>query len=506
VLKNFTKKLFLPIAATILFGLGCTKIDTTTLGGDLIPIVDNVNTFADSTLAIGTTQGTFADTTRVNLISDHVLGTINNDPLFGSTKADIYVQLKPGGYPFRYGTIADTLNGFGAGLDSVVLCISYRGNWGDSRVLQNLQVKEINDQNFSDSTQNLISGFYEPNARKISYKPNTYATVIGNKSVDITKLKDTNYIGGTVVPKEKIINQIRIKLDPTFAAKIYNLDTSINSPFNSDSAFRKYFHGLAIQAGASGNALMYTSLNNASTRLEVHYRKRYLGKVDTVYTNFSLGTVGSGTNQFSATANNVTRSRSGFPVESPNATELYIQTTPGTYINLNIPVISAYNKRVIHRAELIVQQVPNNFITDSLFNAPDYLYLDLIDTTVTPSWKPIYHDLNATSTYDPDILGLGSFPATVDYSYFGGFKRSKLDPFGNTITYYNINITRHLQRIVTKRTPNYKFRLFAPYILNYTNYPLPIAYPNNLALGRVKIGSGTNTNYKMYLRVIYSNI
>ncbi len=60
MLKKFIPKLYIPIVVIITLGWGCTKLDTTTLGGDLIPIVDNVNTFAD-TLDITATQGIFAD-------------------------------------------------------------------------------------------------------------------------------------------------------------------------------------------------------------------------------------------------------------------------------------------------------------------------------------------------------------------------------------------------------------------------------------------------------------
>ena len=65
-----------------------------------------------------------------------------------------------------------------------------------------------------------------------------------------------------------------------------------------------------------------------------------------------------------------------------------------------------------------------------------------------------------------------------------------------------------MQRIVTKRTPNYALRLSAPIQLFYPQlFPFPITYNNpNLATGRVRLGSGTNPNYKMFVRVIYSKI
>ncbi len=96
--RNFKGTSAFFIAIILFFNWGCTKIDTTTLGGDLIPAVDNVHTFAD-TLLITTTQGFFDDTSRVVYNELHPLGAITNDPLFGTTNADLYVQLKPGFFP-----------------------------------------------------------------------------------------------------------------------------------------------------------------------------------------------------------------------------------------------------------------------------------------------------------------------------------------------------------------------------------------------------------------------
>jgi hypothetical protein len=507
VFKKLISKLYLLAVIIVAFGWGCTKLDTTTLGGDLIPVVDNVKTF-EQFLDITATQGTFTDTTRTNLYNDHVLGTISNDPLFGTTKGDVYVQLKPAAYPFRYGNLGDTIAGFGAGLDSVVLCIAYKGYWGDNSQLQSLEVRQIDDRNFSDSTQILDITTFIPNARRISYKPNVIGGSIGSALVDIRKMKDTIPVGGSLLAanKEKVVRQIRIKLASSYAAGLYANDTSSTNPLTSDSNFRRIYHGLGIFATGSGNALMYTTLNDPNTRLEIHYRKRNAGKIDTVFTSFKLNVTGSRNVPLSAAANNITRNRSGYPVESPTATELYLQTTPGTYVNLKIPGIDTLTNRVIHRAEIVVQQIPNHPVFDTMFRVPDYVYLDLIDTTATPNWKPIYYDLNPNTFYDPD-LPLSMFPNQIDYPYYGAYRRDKLDKFGNPIRFYNINITRHLQRIVTNRTPNYSFRLYAPYIINYSRFPFGgIPYPNNIALGRAKIGSGINTDYKMYLRIIYSKI
>jgi hypothetical protein len=57
----------------VLFTWSCNKIDTTSLGSDLLPAVDNVSTFAD-TLDINTTQGIFNDSFKIYYTENNALG------------------------------------------------------------------------------------------------------------------------------------------------------------------------------------------------------------------------------------------------------------------------------------------------------------------------------------------------------------------------------------------------------------------------------------------------
>jgi hypothetical protein len=248
----------------------------------------------------------------------------------------------------------------------------------------------------------------------------------------------------------------------------------------------------------------------------VHYRKKNGGAIDTAYSSLKLNNTllgsTSGTNFIapSSTTNNIIRSRAGFPVSNPTPSELYLQTTPGTYVNLSIPRLTTMPNRIIHRAEIIIQQIPNSPL-DNIFTAPSFVYVDLKDTGLTDKWKPVYRDLNPSTGYDPDYknAALPYFPAGgVDLFYYGGYRRDMVDKFGNPINFYNINITRYVQEIVTKHTSNYNLRLYAPSYLYYPQIPgaTYIPYSNLIAKGRVKIGGGANPNYKMILRVIYSNL
>jgi hypothetical protein len=502
------------LLATVFINYGCTKFDTTTIGSDLLPAVDNVTTFAQ-TFDVTTKQGIFSnDSTRNNIFDQNALGAITNDPYFGKTQANIFLQFKPTFYPYYFGSANDTLNGYGAQLDSVVLCLSYKGYWGDSTSPIKLDVKEISDPAFKDSSY------------KISFAPTTFSSILGTKTIEVRKLKDTVYYNGK---NGYGVNQIRIKLDLN-SAYLNNLypntlrasDTSVNQQYYSDLAFRTKNKGLAIMASTTSyGAILSTGLLEANTKLEVHFKRRNLGRVDTVYNSMVLTALTNDTilntlgRKISATANNIIRDRSSGTVSNPTTDEIFIQTTPGTFADLKIPGISSLPNCIVHRAELVMEQIPSpSPIIDNYFTAPNYLYLDLKDTTAsTDRWKPLYYDLSPNSFYNPDAAYNAStsfyaWPSQVDFLYHGGFRRNKVDNFGNAIVYYNFNITRHVQRIVTKKTPNYAFRLSAPVELFYPQlFPFPVTYYNtNIAYGRVRLGSGTNPNYKMILRVIYSKI
>ena len=117
----------------------CKKIDTTDVGIDLIPTVDNITTF-DTVLDVITNNELSYDSARVIREEDHALGLIQNDPDFGKTTAEIYFSLTPNGYrphPFKKRDSIPII-------DSVVLAMAYVGTYGDTTSVEQFSVYEIN--------------------------------------------------------------------------------------------------------------------------------------------------------------------------------------------------------------------------------------------------------------------------------------------------------------------------------------------------------------------------
>jgi hypothetical protein len=525
--KRFLPTAFLA-ASLLLIGYSCTKFDTTTQGADLVT-VDNINTFQRE-YDVTATQGVFDntnDSTILRKTENHVIGGIT-DPQFGTTDARIYLQFKPNGYPFYFGNAGDTVkNGTTgqaspfAGLDSAVVCLSFKGAWGDtmaSSVIQ--QIFEVNmidtlSSNFRDQTDTL---------RRLDYKPTiNVATTLGSAVIKPQVVAaQVNFGRGAF--KDSVVNQIRIRLNTAagiaFAKNLFEQDSTSTGAFNSDEKFRKYYGGFEIRAtGLTGNTLYYVNLAEAKTRLEFHYTKIKNGVRDTVMQSFKMYPEAFGTTLASPSANYIKRNSTGFFPSSTTVTpDVFIQTAPGTFANISIPQLDVFNdtNRIIHRAYLVVEQNPTGGPSDAYFTPPPYLYLDLKDTltTMPQRYKPIPFDLTNQYAYNPDATGISPlyhpFPfGNIDLNNFGGVALKRFDG-ANTFYRYEINITRYVQQIVTNGYKNHDLRLFAPFNYYYPQYEgakYVIPFFNPLALGRVKVGTGTNTNnHKMKLVIVYSKV
>jgi hypothetical protein len=510
VLRNFPGLYTCAFLFLLITALGCAKIDSTNLGSDLIPAVDNVTTFAD-TLNIEGTQGTFSDTARIPISDLHVLGAITNDPVFGKVNAEVFLEMKPTAYPYYFGAAGDVIDpavNDSTGFDSVVLCLSVKSYYGDTiDQHQKFKVYKITNPG-----TNFVDSLYRLNYRPDNGNWETEMSRIdsGLAEIDPRRLGDTVHYPGSA--KATVINQLRIKLKKDFLDELVaNRDTSAagNGPYRNDVNFRSLLKGFAIvpDLSANPNGLFYVNITDATTRLEIHYRKKSsAGIIDTSFSSFTLFPRLDTAISRSAQANYLHRDSSGTELVSRDPDALYMLASPGTYATLSIPGLDTFKNSIIHRAEIIVEQTPSSSPeVDKILIPPAYLYLDLVDTVSTSHpFKPVYFDLNTSNFYDPDN-STTFFPAQgINFNYFGGYLRSTTGASGDKQYYYIFNISRYVQNIVTNHAYNYKLRLYAPNEVHYYNRTIP--FGNNRAAGRIKIGNGNNPNHKLRMRIVYSKL
>jgi hypothetical protein len=478
---------YLVLAVAVLTGLffysACTKLDTTDIGSDLIPEVDNVNTF-DTVFNVITDNLLYPDSTRIGGTSLHAIGNIANDAEFGETNAAAYFQVVPssfGSHPF---VNRDSIKG----IDSVVLQIPFSTIYGDSNAIEQFEVFEIDQSaNFKDSVYP-IEGNPFPLA----------GGALGTKQVDFKTLNDsvfyTNYAStsSTVLDSVKTSHKLRIKLSPAWAAKFLAYDTAVE--YKTDSAFRANFKGLAVMVnkGASpgARALAYFSLTGTpAATLTFYSRITKDGQIDTIAPVFSFTSRRSANLVKRFPGNNYAAALSN---GNPSDQLAYIQSSPGSVITVKIPGLESLSNRVIHRAELILERIPS--ADDNIYPPAPLLFIDDINNAGDSTFT-IRND------FVPTGQGTGYDLATLE----GIFKSEK----------YLFNISRYVQSIVTKKLPSRTLRVYAPYATwpylesgTGTTSTLPFFLFVNSPIGayRVVVGGGTHPTNKMRLRIIYSKI
>ena len=458
----------------VLYSVSCTKIRTTTLGSELIPTVDNVSVF-DTTLEVISELYPLADSTRISFSADHAIG-IMEDPSFGKTTGEAYVQLLPANssiYPF--GSSRDSI----IGLDSLVLALNYSTLYGDSNSVQSFKVYEISPTSaFRDSSIGYLINHPSFDVTDLVGEKNNVLFNTLNDSLVYLKLKDT----------VKTVNELRIPMSTALGLKLMNLDTTV---YKSDSAFNANFKGFAIksdQGSAIKKALAYFKLANSSstTKMTFYYRRTKNGVADTTTTDFVY--------RRSANANLIKRDIAGTPYESKllngqgNQEELYLQTSPGSYALLKIPGLATMNNRLIYKATLTTDRITG--LEDNSFAEPSKLFLDAVDSANN-------RYLTIPNQFLPDLQS-GLYDANV----FGGLLLHNK---------YEFDLSRYVQGIVTRKEKSYALRLYAPYrtapiIYNSGGISFPTTINAPISKGRVIVAGGDNPVKKLRLYIIYSKI
>jgi hypothetical protein len=492
-LSSSLRSISILILVFFVTAISCTRITSTELGAGLIPSVDGVNTF-DTTMEVITDSFDETDSTRIYKQDLHVLGAITNDPLFGRTTAALNFELFPLFFPFGVPGTKDSVRA-----DSAVLILSYTGFHGDSTQPLRISVEEISRNTPLDPFKVYASNF--PGVYPLQFA----GSLANTATIDIRRLGDS-----VINRYEGAKNQIRIKLRDDVARRFLNTFDSSNA-YRSDTAFRTFFAGFSVKVAATSpaNALLFINKLDTNTKLALYYNSSTTGATtrdtNVVYFRFNNFTCGD--------YNQITRNRAGSEVANRLTTTsrpdslVYVQTNPGTYVRIRIPNLNRLNNRIIHRAELITEQVPDNanlLTTDRFMTPPNMLLLSYYDS-VNKIKRNIPNDYN---------IGV-SGPNTLT---FGGYLTYKTVPGYDRLATYSFNLSRYVQGIVTRKDTSFILRLSAPSndSLRYSpGYPivgfsqvyyLNPSIGNVVGNGRVRLGGGTHSRFRMRLRIVYSRI
>jgi hypothetical protein len=190
-----------------------------------------------------------------------------------------------------------------------------------------------------------------------------------------------------------------------------------------------------------------------------------------------------------------------------NDSLVYVQTSPGTMVKVKIPGIKNFANKIIHRAELIAEQV-SDAAAGSLASQllpPRYLFLGTYDS-VSKNLGNVPNDFAGTTN-------------ASSFTQFGGKLIYKsIDGYDNVAS-YTFNISRYVQGVVSRKDSLFDFRIIAPVNDSVTVRPpypfnkeapvqdyLTTAIGNQAATGRVVLGGGSRKKFRMRVRIYYSDL
>ena len=501
---KFVKKL----SATILIvciTYSCTKIDTTSIGSGLIPPVDGVNTLRTDTFTLTTENGIFNDTSLFAKGEDYVIGNLPFNSNFGSTRASLFVQFGPS-FQFNWAAPKDSIAQMSnQGFDSAFVSLGL----SDAAIAPNM---------YGDTMMPITYNVYLIPPTVTNFKPDSAYRIAVNPNINYTSLLGTI----TIAPKDidnqrsyklknvtdSVRNMLRIPLNTAagiaYAKNMLTRDTT--NDFKNATNYRAAFKGFYIEAVGGGAIARFNFSTSNNTRLEMWYRYRKGGVVDTTNAFFFYN-ANVNLPYLSSACNYINRNTTGsamLAATSPGVDNIvYLESTPGSFARIKLPTIKSLGSKLVHQAELVITEVATTY--DPSYFAPNRLYLDVFDTASANSFKTVPLDFY--------ILNGGG----ADLNYFGGLKKVVTNTIGANVNEYKFNVTKYIQSMLTRNSTNYDMRLYSPYSVRfYTqrtggyfrpddtffNYP----FINLPTLGRVVVGGGNHPTAKMKLIITYSNI
>lgn len=406
---------------------------------DLIPDVDNINTFEVNDLTLSV-KNTYFDSLQTNIYSYPLvaIGGITSDGFFGRTMAGAYMQFVPPSTDFTFPT--------GVVMDSAVISLPYMSfsyadtNRTNTAHALKLAAYEITD-NFSDTS-----------IKYYTFSRVAYNTApVGTGTVTLKSLTDT--IG--LASGDTVSRLLRMRVDG-LKERFKNMSAT---DLASATAFLANFKGiyLAPDTTVTQNTLAYfgmTAGNSAISnydraQLEFYYHTpaeptkliKSFFKFSLTYCSFFNGIY---RNYASTPALNY------FNSQTVNRDSLLIQTYPGFRSDLTIKIDNKIPPSIINKATITLTALKTG--DDGRFNAPPQLIVTVVKDDGT---ERIISDLlnNDGSANGSGQRFLGGAATTVKIN-------------GTDFVQYTLNIPREIQKTISEGKTELKLR-----IASSVNYP-----------------------------------
>lgn len=448
----------------ILFTIQSCK-ETTVLGTDLIPKVDNINTFATDTITMVAKNVAYDSviTSGNNSSTEYfALGTIggdaNGDNALGKTVASFALQLRQPKLGLAYPT--DVI------IDSIVFTAPFKRAYGDTITggNQTFQVYRITESPNKDSNYYINKSWDYNNAN-----------LLGSAAFNFSKMDSLTIEGVKQGP------QIRIPLDTNFARTLVNLKDT--AEYATYVKFLAWFKGLYITPSDTNNGNMLGYFQMAKANMQLYSRSKNLAdntKMDTIVYTYDLDPTTC------VHHNKIIRNHyqnnpliaSHIPTTAAKGDSLlFVQSDGGSSIELTFPYLDAFPNAIINKAELEFTLVGSgNAMKDSLY-------------------RPIIL-LRATGISDQNVDYLLSDDYVQTTSGItkivnDGYRKNETVN-SNTVVKYRLTLTKTFQKAISSHNKTLKIR-----IIGLNGY---------LGSGRSVLGGTNRISQKAKINLIFTKI
>jgi len=377
-------KLVVSLAIASYFLTSCNTPGT--IGSEILPNQDKFYVSFSDTSVFDASQET-DDSLVTSWQTNYLLGTLN-DPVFGKSYAGIFAQLQIPLLSVDFGE--------GRQLDSAVLILNYKGQYGDADALQNLLVYQLSE------SMNL--DIENRSNDKFMFNPIEIGKINNLKTPD----KDTT---------------IAIPINYSFGNWLLNQTADGN--YSSTAAFMSAMKGIYIAPDTSSgfsNNMMTVDLSATLSGLKLYFHNQ---SSDSLSYTFFINVVSSKSNllthQYSGT-----KIASVLQTGNPSDT-LYLQGAAGLRIRLKMPDLSKLGHIAINKAQIVATVLTDN---DSTYAKP---------SKIVP--RVVVDSTNGFASISDESLGL----IFTTYDIGGDIQQQSIN--GEDVYQYVINLSKHLYQV-----------------------------------------------------------